>query len=676
MHMRMALLLLLLLPVHKLAAQTCTTLGQTPSTAFPVCGTSKFSQADVPPCGGRNLPIPSCNGDNAYQDLNPFWYRFTCYTAGTLGFTISPKVHNDDYDWMLYDITGHNPNDVFTDQSLIVTGNWSGEPGNTGAATGGATNLVCGSTNNGPYRPLFTAMPTLTQGHEYLLLISHFDGNSQSGYELDFSGGSAVITDPTLPALDKAIAGCGGVTVTLTLNKKMKCNSLAANGSDFTISPANASIVSATGIGCSNSFDLTQVVLTLNGALTPGNYTLTAKNGNDGNTLLDNCNNAIAGGNNVSFVVDPIQPTPLDSITPVACEPKTLELVFDKPMLCNSIAANGSDFRVTGGTSPVTVTGAAGVNCVNGKSDKILVTLAAPIQTGGTYQINLVNGSDGNTIIDECGQVTPPTSLPFLAADTVNANFSYQLLYGCTADTVDFTHPGNNGVNDWKWNFNNEGTSSLQNPRYIFRKFGYKNIELIVSNGVCKDTASNTIHLDNELDAAFSYPEVVCPRDKATFKDESTGKIISWNWTFGDGGGSTLQQPFPYQYPKVSTGTSKTYIVQLVVENDLHCKDTAKRSLKVVASCYIAVPNAFTPNHDAKNDFLYPLNAWKAKNLVFTVYNRYGQRIYETKDWTKPWDGTLNGMQQSTGVYVWTLRYIDTDTGKEIFQKGTTVLLR
>ena len=65
--------------------------------------------------------------------LNPFWYSFTCYTSGTLGFLITPKNLGDDYDWQLFDITGHNPSEVYTNPALIVTGNWSGTSGVTGA---------------------------------------------------------------------------------------------------------------------------------------------------------------------------------------------------------------------------------------------------------------------------------------------------------------------------------------------------------------------------------------------------------------------------------------------------------------------------------------------------------------------------------------------------------------
>ena len=92
-------------------------------------------------------------------------------------------------------------------------------------------------------------------------------------------------------------------------------------------------------------------------------------------------------------------------------------------------------------------------------------------------------------------------------------------------------------------------------------------------------------------------------------------------------------------------------------------------------TCIIEVPNAFTPNNDGKNDFLYPLNAYKASNLRFRIYNRYGSRIFESSDWTKKWDGKLNGIDQPTGGYVWVLEYTN-PAGIAIFKKGVTLLIR
>ena len=88
------------------------------------------------------------------------------------------------------------------------------------------------------------------------------------------------------------------------------------------------------------------------------------------------------------------------------------------------------------------------------------------------------------------------------------------------------------------------------------------------------------------------------------------------------------------------------------------------------------MPSAFTPNGDGLNDYLYPLNGYKAKNLEFKVFNRWGQMVFETTDWTIKWDGTVNGQKQNPGTYVWELQYTDGNTGKKVAQKGTVVLIR
>jgi len=654
----------------------CTTLGQNPSTAFPVCGTTVFNQATVPICSSNSLYVPGCSGTGTanYENKNPFWYKFTCFTSGTLGFVITPLDLGDDYDWQLYDITGHNPDDIYTDNSLIVTGNWAGTYGLTGASAGGVNYIQCASFPSDG-KSTFAAMPNLIAGHEYLLLVSHYT-DSQSGYGLSFGGGTANITDPKEPHLQSAKAACDGTQATIKLNKRMKCNSLSVNGTEFFLTPALSNVISATGFGCNTGFDMDSLILTLDTPLPPGNYTITIKNGADSNTIKDNCDRLIPVGENISMVVYPLVPTPMDSLTKVGCAPDELQLVFRKNIRCSSIAADGSDFRVNmiSGTAPVTVIGASGNCSADGLTPVIKVKLSAPIQTKGIYQIELISGS--NSIIDECGQVTPVgAAINFSTKDTVNADFTYTINFGCKRDTINYFHDGRNEVNLWKWNFDNIRRSSLQNPSMVYAAFGQKQAQLIVSNGVCRDTSATvTILLDNDLKAAFEATAIVCPGDLANFKDNSIGNILAWRWDFGNANTSLLRQPPSQTYPY--TNIIHDVPVQLIVTNNLGCSDTAVKKIKVVGNCYIAVPNAFTPNNDGLNDYLYPLNAYKAKDLLFKVYNRFGQLLFQTTDWTNKWDGTFRGQGADPATYVWILQYTHTDTGNRVEQKGTTILIR
>jgi gliding motility-associated-like protein len=662
-------ILLVYLVGQKAYSQPCTVLGQNPATAFPVCGTNVFSQNNVPLCGNRTVPGIGCG--SGLSDKNPFWYKFTAFTSGTLGFLITPNQLSDDYDWQLYDITGRNPDEVYTVSSLIVGSNWSGEPGLTGASSAGKALNVCEGTG----QALFSSMPTVVSGHEYLLLISHFT-ETQSGYKLSFGGGTASITDTKPPELDKVTPACDATTLTVTLNKKMRCNSLAANGSDFQLSSPLASITAASGGGCSNGFDMQTITLTLNKRLPPGNYRLIAKNGGDGNTILDYCGANIPAATEVSFKIEPPQPTLMDSLVPVQCAPANLKLVFSKPIKCNSIAQNGSDFIISGPTS-VTIAGASGECDPAGLTKVINVRLSGPIQTAGNYQLNLVNGNDLNTLEDECGMLTPlGSSLNMSIKDTVSADFSYQVMLGCKTDTIAFSHDGRNGVHSWAWMMGDNKRSQEQQPTAYYTLFGEKQVRLIVSNDFCADTVTRSILLDNAIDAKIISPEILCPAEYAHYEDGSSGKINTWNWQFGNGFTSTDRNPSPQQYEIPRTTREVKHKVSLVIGNELGCYDTATVILKAVSSCYIAVPSAFTPNQDGINDYLYPLNAFKATNLKFRVYNRYGQVVFETSDWTKKWDGRIDSKPQPSGIYIWTLVYTDADSGKIISAKGTSALIR
>lgn len=536
-------------------AQTCSTLGQNPGSAFPVCGIDTFSQQEVPLCGNRSLPHP-CGGQIDITDKNPFWYKFTCYRSGTLGFLITPDTLADDYDWQLFDITGRSPEDVFTQKSLFVACNWSGEPGLTGASSAGTSLSVC----EGLGQPLFSKMPAITEGREYLLLISHFT-ETQSGYKLQFGGGTAEITDLTPPGLKTVSGACNGREIRIGLNKRMKCISLAEDGSDFSLPGGEALVTGASSPQCGNSFDMDSVVLTLDRTLPPGNYRVSVHAGSDGNTLLDNC---------------------------------------DREM--------------------------------------------------------------------------PAATADFTIYPDVSADFSYDLKTGCTIDTVTLQHPGGNAT-QWHWQFDDQ--SWLREPQAVkyFRGGGERVVRLTVSNTHCTDTSSVVLHLPEKLNAAFDAPDILCAKDLAEFTDRSTGNISQWNWDFGNGLNSSRQQPDLFAYGAAGRDETR-YDVRLTVFDPGGCYDTAIRRVTVAGSCIIAVPSAFTPNNDGRNDRLFPTNAFNASNMIFRVYNRFGQLVFESRNWQQQWDGNVQGQPQPSGAYVWTLDYVYKPTGKAYRLKGATMLIR
>ncbi len=89
----------------------------------------------------------------------------------------------------------------------------------------------------------------------------------------------------------------------------------------------------------------------------------------------------------------------------------------------------------------------------------------------------------------------------------------------------------------------------------------------------------------------------------------------------------------------------------------------------------VYVPAAFTPNVDGNNDKLKAMAFGNVLKFEFEIYNRYGQRVFQTNDINVGWDGMHLGSAQQTGTFVWFCRYqLSGETEKII--RGTSILMR
>ena len=103
---------------------------------------------------------------------------------------------------------------------------------------------------------------------------------------------------------------------------------------------------------------------------------------------------------------------------------------------------------------------------------------------------------------------------------------------------------------------------------------------------------------------------------------------------------------------------------------------TAKAAVDIKVYHPLKMPNAFTPNGDGRND-VFRIPAFLQIILVnFSVYNRWGERIFSTANSAEGWDGTLNGRFQPAGAYVWRVEYQDLLTGRPAVASGTVMMIR
>lgn len=198
----------------------------------------------------------------------------------------------------------------------------------------------------------------------------------------------------------------------------------------------------------------------------------------------------------------------------------------------------------------------------------------------------------------------------------------------------------------------------------------------ITSDFGCTDTSSVQVLVKNqeEVKAVIAAGEYVCrPFDSLLFTSKSLGQITNWHWDFGNGQSATSKQPSP-QYYSISAGDNG-FVARLIVSDASGCADTAFHFIRVADNCNIGIPTAFTPNRDNLNDLFCPLNMFKADNIVFRIYSRSGQLLFEAHDRQHCWDGTVGGEAQPAGVYVWTLTYNDM-SGKRTSFNGTVALIR
>ncbi|MBA2610415.1 MAG: gliding motility-associated C-terminal domain-containing protein [Bacteroidetes bacterium] len=108
------------------------------------------------------------------------------------------------------------------------------------------------------------------------------------------------------------------------------------------------------------------------------------------------------------------------------------------------------------------------------------------------------------------------------------------------------------------------------------------------------------------------------------------------------------------------------------------CKDQAVVTVEAFSpGCIdndVFVPNTFTPNGDGKNDILF-VRGIKVDEVYFAVYNRWGEKVFETTDKTKGWDGIYKSRAADVGVFGWYLK-VKCINGEENFKKGNVTLIR
>ncbi|MFQ5335280.1 MAG: gliding motility-associated C-terminal domain-containing protein, partial [Flavobacteriales bacterium] len=118
----------------------------------------------------------------------------------------------------------------------------------------------------------------------------------------------------------------------------------------------------------------------------------------------------------------------------------------------------------------------------------------------------------------------------------------------------------------------------------------------------------------------------------------------------------------------------ETTTYYLTVTDSNGCKATDSVTVFVDHNCIHQIPNVFSPNGDGNNDFIHVLGGGFTLEQ-FIIYDRWGEKLFETTDPSEKWDGKRNGKLLNPGVYVYYLKGICTD-GTEFAEQGNITLVK
>lgn len=250
----------------------------------------------------------------------------------------------------------------------------------------------------------------------------------------------------------------------------------------------------------------------------------------------------------------------------------------------------------------------------------------------------------------------------------LNGAFTLDADHACTGMPLAFTIATDSTLTGLSWDFG-EGNSWKAAPglsfKYVFDQPGLRAIHLTTHFRVCPDAHfSDTIRIYPVPKVNLGTDTPLClsgqPIELHNRTQNEPG-IYHNLWNTGDSTGSLkVTQPGDYS---------------LTVISEQGC--AAKETVQVKRSCFIDIPNAFTPNEDGVNDHFFPgqLLSRNITRFRMQVWNRQGQVVFETRNAAgRGWDGKFNGKEQPGAVYIYRIEVILEDRTTEQYQGDITLL--
>lgn len=253
-----------------------------------------------------------------------------------------------------------------------------------------------------------------------------------------------------------------------------------------------------------------------------------------------------------------------------------------------------------------------------------------------------------------------------------NLQAGIEVLKGINPD-INFT------ISSAEHNFNGSGTQM----NYAFPQAGIYSLNILLQDvsGCSNAKMYNDIFsLHHKPTAGFSTQgeDIISASDRELLLYNSStiaqGKL-DYTWSYSKGGVKTIFSNNTNPVFELPADTGK-YTIHLLASSNKGCVDSASTDVWLVPDVLVFIPNAFTPNNKGpQQNNAFKVTSLNCSQFKIKIYNRFGQKVFQSDDILEGWDGTYLGKDCQSGVYIY---YIDlvNKAGMVYKYQGTLNLLR
>lgn len=281
-----------------------------------------------------------------------------------------------------------------------------------------------------------------------------------------------------------------------------------------------------------------------------------------------------------------------------------------------------------------------------------------------------ISGNYFATVTNIYGCSVNTNSIDVLVEENPNVDFTIDgFCVGIPTSFVNKSVVDSLAIMNYQWYLDNGAILYHDSTFYTYNDIGDYSVSFVaISDNYCKDSIAKDFTIFGNPEANFTYNpftvSTLYPQVSFTNTSLNANPVL---WTFNDTTTSVAASPVHSFYEP------GMHAVWLTVEDDNQCIDSIQKQIKVYYDYILHVPTAFSPNDDGVNDTFGP-SGWRMqmyKAYQFIIYNKWGDKVFETTDVSEYWDGT--GVP--TGVYSWVLLITD-ELGAVRKENGLVTLIR